>query len=115
MTLLFPIDYLCCIVLIVPSSPPLNVRASVLSSTSIRVRWNVIPEELRNGIIRRYDVMYRYDGQESNMQNVTSTEVILMNLAESELYSIQVRGVTSIGEGPYSMPPATAMTREDSK
>ncbi len=59
--------------------------------------------------------MYRYDGQESIIQNVNSTEVTLLNLAENELYSIQVRGVTSIGEGPYSTPPVTVMTREDSK
>ena len=89
-----------------------------MSSTSIRVRWNVILEEDRNGIVIRYDVSYNIEGRENTItiqQVDMSNEILLTNLNESELYSIQVRGVTSIGEGPYSTPPAMAMTEEDSK
>ncbi len=63
--------------------------------------------------MERYDVGYSNEGQVYIIQQVRmSAEVTLTNLEESELYSIQVRGVTSMGEGPYSTPPTTAMTEE---
>ncbi len=42
----------------VPASPPLNVIASVLSSTEIQMNWTEIPEMEQNGIIIEYEVMY---------------------------------------------------------
>ncbi len=84
----------------------------VLTSTSIAVRWMVLLEVERNGIITDYEVSYSYSGGDS-ASNTTELSLELKDLAEAEIYSIQVRAYTSVGPGPYSIPPQLVMTQED--
>ena len=87
-----------------PSSAPLMVNATLLSSTTILVQWQEIPLAERNGNITSYEVLYSYLQGPAQVNITAQTSIILENLAESELYNISVRGVTSVGPGPYSNP-----------
>ena len=51
-----------------------------------------------------YEVVYSYSQGTSQVNRTSQISVVLENLAESELYSIEVRGVTAAGPGPYSDP-----------
>ena len=93
----------------VPSEAPGNVTASALNSTSIMVRWEVLPPAERNGIITVYEVMYQPmetfgDAIGTEMMNVSGSEmsVVLDGLEEFVVYNISVQAYTSVGPGPYS-------------
>ena len=105
--------------LAVPDSAPGNVTASALNSTSIMVRWEVLPPADRNGIITVYEVMYQPmetfgDAIGTEMRNVSGleTSVVLDGLEEFVNYTISVQAYTSVGPGPESEP-VTARTNED--
>ena len=86
-----------------PSSAPLMVRATLLSSTNILVQWQGIPLVEINGNLS-YEVLYSYSQGPAQVDRTAQMSIILENLAESELYMVQVRAVTSAGLGPYSDP-----------
>ena len=88
------------------------VTAMTLSSTTIIVQWQEIPKTDRNGIIIEYQIMYSFSQTPPRVDSTTELSIGLLNLAEFELYSIHVRGVTTAGPGPYS-DPVFAMTEED--
>ncbi len=89
------------------------VTARTLSSTTIFLEWQEIPEIDRNGIIIEYQIMYySFFQNPPRVESTTELSIGLLNLAEFELYSIHVRGVTAAGPGPYS-DPVLAMTEED--
>ena len=102
-----------------PASPPDNVSAVVLSSTSILVSWDVVPPVDQNGIIITYEVliepMETFDGNISE-QRINSTErsVNITSLQEFVNYSISVRAYTVVGPGNYS-DVIVRMTLEDGK
>ena len=105
----------------VPASPPENVTVLVDSSTTIEVRWDIVPPIDQNGIITMYEVMYQpletFNGIISTQtMNVSGTEmsVFLIELQEFVNYNISVRAYTSVGAGPYS-DEVTVTTLEDSK
>ena len=83
------------------------VRTTLLSSVTILVEWQEIAELERNGVITGYEVLYSYPQGPSQVDSMTELSTTLRNLAESELYTVQVRGVTSAGPGPYSGPVQT--------
>ena len=87
-----------------PSSPPLRLRARVISSTSIFVQWQSIPAVQRNGNITGYQVLYTYPEGPFRIDRIAVTSITLRNLVVNELYSISVRGMTSAGAGPYCDP-----------
>ena len=78
------------------------------------VSWEEIPQVDRNGIIIRYDIMYSYPRGGRLVASTNELSIVLTRLAESERYTVQVRGVTSAGPGPYS-DPVIEITFEDSK
>ena len=41
-----------------PSSPPLNFRATSPDSTKIKIMWETPPEEDINGVMEGYEVQY---------------------------------------------------------
>ena len=103
----------------VPASPPENVTVQVNSSTTIEVRWDMVPPIDQNGIITMYEVIYQpletFNGNIStNTINLTNMSVLLTGLQEFVNYTISVRAYTSVGAGPYS-DEVTVMTLEDSK
>ena len=92
-----------------PASPPDNVNAIPLSSTTIMVTWNIVPPIHQNGPIIVYEVMYApmqtFDGQIMTRTTNTSTvSLTFTKLQEYVVYSISVRAYTIIGPGPYSSP-----------
>ena len=102
-----------------PASPPDSVTATVMSSTEILVRWDIVPPIDQNGIITMYEVLY--EPQEtfggtigSSMMTASQTSTLITGLQEFVSYDISVRAYTSIGEGPYSGE-IVATTLEDSE
>ena len=106
-------------VYIVPASPPYNLRAVNISSTTILVVWDEIPAIDLNGI-----VVYEVEYNQSTFSSVTTSAVRyvssptlmveLTGLEEYVEYSIRVRGSTSLGGGPYSVV-VVVITNEDGK
>ena len=91
----------------VPSSPPQNITATVISSTEIEVNWTNVLEIDQNGIITEYEVMYEplmtFEGQLNiTIINTTNLSITLNDLEEFVNYNISVRAYTSVGPGPYS-------------
>ena len=104
---------------VVPASPPGNVNAEVLSSTSIMVAWEELPSIDQNGIIITYEVLLEplktFGGMIMEQQfNSTGFSVNLTNLQEFVNYSISVRAYTVVGPGNYSNA-IVRMTLEDGK
>ena len=97
----------CFALFVAPASPPLNVAATVLSSTKIQVNWTEVLEIDRNGIIIQYQVMYEplktFGVLTKLAVNTTSLSLTLMDLEECVEYKISVRAYTSVGPGPYSV------------
>ncbi|XP_033008289.1 receptor-type tyrosine-protein phosphatase F isoform X21 [Lacerta agilis] len=88
-----------------PSSPPLKVKARMLSSSTMLVQWEQ-PEE-PNGMIRGYRVYYTIDPhlplskwQKHNTDDNHLTTV--GSLITGATYSIRVLAFTSVGDGPPS-------------
>jgi hypothetical protein len=104
-----------------PSSPPSNVAATAVSSTSINVTWDIVPPIDQNGVITMYEVLYEpletFDGaimSNTTVVNEPVRTVVLTDLQEYVNYTISVRAFTSRGEGPYS-DGITVLTLQDGK
>ncbi len=105
----------------VPSSSPNNFTVFSVSSTSIEVLWEDVPEIDENGVIIAYEILYipleTFNGKlvpELVNTSASNSSVTLNNLEEYVFYNISVRAYTSIGAGPFS-PFITQRTLEDSK
>ncbi|KAG9486715.1 hypothetical protein GDO78_006867 [Eleutherodactylus coqui] len=88
-----------------PSSPPRNVQARMLSSTTILVQWEE-PEE-PNGQIQGYRVYYTMDPTQHinswTKYNVADSQITTIgNLVPQKTYSVKVLAFTSVGDGPLS-------------
>ncbi|XP_031751423.1 receptor-type tyrosine-protein phosphatase delta isoform X33 [Xenopus tropicalis] len=88
-----------------PSSPPRNVQARMLSSTTILVQWEE-PEE-PNGQIQGYRVYYTMDPTQHinswTKHNVADSQITTIgNLEPQKTYSVKVLAFTSVGDGPLS-------------
>ncbi|KAG8455154.1 hypothetical protein GDO86_001382 [Hymenochirus boettgeri] len=88
-----------------PSSPPRNVQARMLSSTTILVQWEE-PEE-SNGQIQGYRVYYTMDPSQHinswTKHNVADSQITTIgNLEPQKTYSVKVLAFTSVGDGPLS-------------
>ncbi|XP_053742934.1 protein tyrosine phosphatase receptor type Fa isoform X1 [Synchiropus splendidus] len=88
-----------------PSSPPLNVQARMLSSSTMLVKWD--PPEEANGQIQGYRVYYSSDHdaplsawQKHNTDDSHLTTI--SGLVTDITYSLRVLGFTSVGDGPPS-------------
>ncbi|XP_071800264.1 receptor-type tyrosine-protein phosphatase F-like isoform X1 [Asterias amurensis] len=93
----------------VPGAPPQDVRATTLSSTSLRIEWEAPPEARQNGDITSYKVNYLKlpgDTQTQLMQEVGPSDrsCTLTNLDKWTRYEITVLATTVVGDGPASMP-----------
>ena len=92
----------------VPASPPDNVNAINISSTSIRVTWEEVPTIDQNGMITKYEVEYNqttFSGATMSGTTTVDSSTLMVNLTGLEEYveySIRVRAYTSVGAGPYS-------------
>ena len=69
-----------------------------VSSRSITVNWNEIPCIQHNGRIIRYEVEFGPSGEGT----ISGRSFTANRLTPFTNYTFQVRGVTSVGSGPYS-------------
>ena len=97
------------IFLLFPSVPSRSVNfvtARALSSTTIKVNWDRIPQDKVHGILRGYKILYRaIDGNGDYMVDETipfTYEIILKNLLKFTKYGIRVIGYTRKGDGKAS-------------
>lgn len=97
-----------------PDAPPQNVTGYNISSTSINVTWNEVPEDKQNGDIIRYTVMYNKTTNVINKSEVTEKFFELKVLDKYTIYDIKVLAATKIGDGPAS-DPIKVQTDEDSE
>ena len=105
-----------------PDSPPVNIRAQLLSPDSIVVTWNEVPPISQNGEIVGYDLLYEplqtFNGAIGltlvNNLPASSTGLTLSGLEEYVSYNISVRASTQVGPGPFSVP-LTVVTEEAGK
>ena len=77
-----------------------------LSPTEIQVTWTAVSEIEQNGVITRYEVLYKStldftNGSVFTMDGDTFTANIT-ELEEFVLYNITVRAYTMVGPGPFS-------------
>ena len=82
------------------------MRENSTTSTSIFVKWDDVPSENQNGIIRSYTVRYRSVRVEGpfNTTTVFTKEANLTGLIKDESYNVSVLATTDKGDGPYSDP-----------
>ena len=103
--------------LLVPNSPPVNVRGHNISSTIILVQLGSVPEENRDGIIMSYTVTYKElpgGNTNSRVAKAATTQATLTGLKKYTNYSIAVFASTSKGDGNASEP-IIVITGEDSR
>ena len=92
----------------VPDWFPQTVNASVLSSTSVHVQWEMVPFISQNGIIIYYEVLLV-----PNVAKYTSSlNLTIENLNEDFVYNVTVTAFTIIGPGPPSVPSVSVRTLE---
>ncbi|XP_062448077.1 protein sidekick-2 [Rhea pennata] len=102
----------------VPSSGPTNVSALAITSSSVLVRWNDIPEADCNGLVLGYKVLYKEQDAEAParfwlVEGNASRSAQLAGLAKYTLYEIRVLAFTRIGDGVPSRPPVLERTLDD--
>ncbi|CAH8592122.1 unnamed protein product [Schistosoma turkestanicum] len=91
-----------------PSSSPLHVRLSGLSSSSVEVSWASPPVQYRNGKITGYEVRFFEVGAETQTETITKViipgqrQYTARGLKEKTFYTFMVRAFTSAGPGPWS-------------
>ncbi|RDD38184.1 Hemicentin-2, partial [Trichoplax sp. H2] len=96
-----------------PSSPPVNVIATVLSSTSIRLSWQPPVISDRNGVITAYEIDYEITGSNVTMSASASGGILtytINNLKAYTNYSLTIKAGTVAGFGPSIT--VTAVTDE---
>lgn len=100
---------------VVPGAPPMNVTATAISPTAIRVSWQPPPAERANGRIAYYKLLCVESGRgdsEANVVKLNATSFVLDELRRWTEYRIWVLAGTSVGDGPASYP-VTIRTHED--
>ena len=92
------------------------MRENSTTSTSIFVKWDDVPSEDQNGIIRSYTVRYRAVSAEGpfNTRTFILKQANLTGLIKDEPYNVSVLATTDKGDGPYS-DPKRFVTNENSE
>ena len=97
---------------IAPTTEPLGVSGSSLTSESISLSWDPPPFGEQNGRIRQYLInVTELDTGASFLQTSSGTEFTVFSLHPNYYYAFTVAAVT-VGAGPPS-PPIVVQTNED--
>ena len=101
------------LLLILVSSPPLEVKIQNITSTSMTISWQ--PPHDPNDIIRGYQVSYTPHGKSESLHDVIGNTISadLTSLKPHTEYAIRVRAKT-VTLGQYSTP-IIVNTHEDGK
>ena len=85
---------------LVPTGNVNSLNVLQINKTSIRIMWEEVDCDLRNGRIIEYIMII---SNNSNTYNLTSTEryITVNDLVLGGIYSISVAAVNSIGIGPF--------------
>ena len=98
-----------------PSAAPDNIIATSLSSTSIRVSWDEVPEVHQNGNITGYTVeITNLKLRNSTLFSTFQRTLTILHLQPHTQYSINVNASTGRGAGPFGTANIT-VTLEDCK
>ena len=86
---------------IVPTGTVRSINVSQINQTLIRIMWEKVDCDKRNGRITEYIVII---SNNSNTYNLTSTEryITVNDLVLGGIYNISVAAVNSIGSGPFN-------------
>ena len=89
-----------------PSAPPQNLRGNFTNATAIRLHWDLVLQQDRNGIIRKYAVQYRIKDTPSVWQEIAVGPNLLtlhvLKLEYYTMYEFKIAAETAIGRGPFS-------------
>ena len=88
-----------------PTESPTINKVTVLSSTSVQVLWEPVPEQFRHGIITKYTIHYKDDSknEESNMTvNAAAVNATINALRQGAEYTFWMFAATSKGNSPKS-------------
>ena len=97
---------------VAPTSSPVGVATSSVSSRSIQLTWNPPPDDQINGIIQHYIVKVQVaESQEQTQHQTSSLQFTLTDLQPYCTHTIEVAAFT-IALGPFSEP-LTVLTPED--
>ncbi|XP_057697022.1 protein tyrosine phosphatase receptor type Fa isoform X3 [Corythoichthys intestinalis] len=88
-----------------PSSPPIRIRAYMLSSTGMLVQWE--PPEEPNGQVQGYRLYYSTSPEEplgawDKRDTEDEPRITLAGLIPDVTYGLRVLAFTSVGDGPLS-------------
>ena len=89
-----------------PSGPPIDVKISDVTSSTMKVRWQPPSPSVRNGKITKYQVHFTGLGdttiRQSREMTTNQTNARLTGLLPNTRYDVTVRAFTIVGPGPYS-------------
>ncbi|XP_028402627.1 uncharacterized protein LOC114525465 [Dendronephthya gigantea] len=87
-----------------PEGPPLNVKVTAESSSSLSVTWDPPEEEKRNGDIVNYTVCISHEETKPCFKEHTTEKMMLVidSLNASTKYFVRVLASTRVGRGNYS-------------
>ncbi|XP_028402632.1 uncharacterized protein LOC114525467 [Dendronephthya gigantea] len=87
-----------------PEGPPLNVKVTAESSSSLSVTWDPPEEEKRNGVIVNYIVCISHEETKPCFKQHTTEKMMLVidSLNASTKYFVRVLASTKVGRGNYS-------------
>jgi len=86
-----------------PSLPPIELLSYSLTSTTINLNWNPVPDSSVNGELTGYAIYFQNDTTSTSKGNRTNTDLLsltLERLAISTMYLIHVCAYNSAGDGP---------------
>ena len=97
----------------VPSAAPDLVSAEAINSTSVLLKWQPVPPEFRNGIIRHYTIHFR--DVEKNKNNsvelkAPAESATVNGLRQKATYEFWIVAGTSKGDGRRHKATKTAIT-----
>ncbi len=97
----------------VPTGPPLDLTATVMSSTTVVLRWGPPSIEDRNGLIAEFILKLTALKDGDTLQLLATTTSFEYSLLKSHTaYSVVIAAATSVGTEPFS-PAAVFTTFED--
>lgn len=89
-----------------PIAPPESVRAVNRTMYSIGVKWDEVPQSLRNGLITSYAISYHSDtyseAPQTKVLKAPTRFANLTHLTENTNYTITVQASNDKGPGPAS-------------
>ena len=101
---------------LVPTKPPDNIDATILE-TFVKISWDKVPEESRNGEILGYRITYYQEGNKTYQRSETKPHdffsIHLKSLGKFSKYHIKILAYTRIGDGKVGN--ISFKTSDDSK